>query len=1818
MSNLSLAILGTYTATLDGQPLPKFPTVRAQALLIYLLVEKALNPAAQRREALMELLWPGMPPQSGRKNLRQTIYYLRQTLGDGEGHTPFLLADRYTVEINPDYPYTLDVADFSSLLAGPQDGWPTAIDLYRGDFLADFYLADSADYEAWILARREFFRRQVLDALEALTVQATRRQAYDEARSYAERQLEIDNFRERAYRQLMEILARSGYREEALAQYEACRQLLDEELGMAPARRTTEIYERIRAGDLGFDLPLAQDARGLDLKERIGEGAFGTVHRAIQLTVNREVAVKVIRQKYADDPAFIRRFEVEAQTIARLEHPHIVPLYDFWRDPEGAYLVMRYMRGGDLRTSLKGGPWEAGPALKMLQQLSAALSAAHRQGIVHRDIKPANILFDLEGGAYLSDFGIAKSLAGDEQLSATWGFMGTPEYTAPEQLKNEPISPQSDIYSLTMVLYETLTGERPFAEESIASLIHKHLHEPVPSLSASRPDLPPQIDQVIQRATAKNPADRFADALEMAEAFRNATLDADGSVAVTVPKVEVYNPYKGLRAFQEADAEEFFGREALIEQLIARLTPTPSHTHTSTRFLAVVGPSGSGKSSVVKAGLIPALRAGTIPGSENWFVAEMVPGVYPLEELEKALWPIAVDPPPSLVEPMRRDEQGLLRTIRRILPVTDGAELLLVIDQFEELFTLVDDERQRAHFVGSLLAAISNPHSPLRVIITLRADFFDRPLQIQPLGHWLKENTAVVLPMSAEELAGAIQKPARQLGIKMEEGLVASIVADVKDQPGALPLLQYALTELFDRRQDGLMTRQGYHEIGGVSGALGRRAEELYASLDAREQEAARQIFLRLVALGPGAEATRRRISRAELEEIMPATSTTQSSGREAVDGGQQAAAITQVIDTFGRFRLLTFDRDPLTREPTVEVTHEALLQEWPRLRGWLDENRNDIRLQRMLATAAAEWLAAGRDAGYLLHGTRLNQYETWLGDSSLALTRDELAYLEASLKARQQQEIEEEARHRRELETAQRLAETEKARAEEQSQAAQGLRRRALYLGVALAIAAILALAAIVAGGQANRNADLAAAEAQARATQQAIAEQNADVAQEEAAARATEQARAERSAAESHSLALASGAQAALADNETDQALALAVAANQIDNPPAFAQQMLYEAALAPGTIRRIDGEGLFRWKMDMHPGGRIVASAADDGSITLWDVETGAEIRRLEGVHSEPVGDVAFTPDGEALLSGGYDDLIVLWDIQTREVIRRMLNPSDNADPLAGDVNSLDITPDGRLVIAGSGGGVATLWDLKSGALVGKLAGHDPELQVQPAVFSPDGRLAATGSEDTTVILWDVADQSLLHRLEGHDDVVFALAFSPDGKMLASGSFDNNVILWDVASGEPLSVLEGHHDYVFDVAFNEDGTQLLSSSRDQSVIRWDVATGKPLQTYQGEAGRILSVDYIDEKRGISTASTGNLRIWALDDEMVQSNFRLTNDLLASLTQSEDGHLAAAGLNKEIRLVNLETGEVLGDFTISGEIPGDLPLSRGDVTALAFDQAAEHLLSGMDEGTIILWDVERGREMRRYEGHANRILDLAFSPDGQQFLSASDDKFMILWDVNSGDIIHRFNSPTDTINAGAFSPDGRTLAGGFGTFRYLIEGDFQDNNIHLWDAASGEEILQLTGHEGPVTALQFSADGRTLLSGSIDETVRLWDVASGEQIRRFDGHTGGVFDVAFSSDGKYAASGAADAMVIVWNVATGDRLRQLTGHEGLVHHVRFEQNGDRLWSAAEDGQLRLWNLSLDLEELLSWTQANRYLPEFTCNQRAQYRIEPLCENDK
>ena len=368
----------------------------------------------------------------------------------------------------------------------------------------------------------------------------------------------------------------------------------------------------------------------------------------------------------------------------------------------------------------------------------------------------------------------------------------------------------------------------------------------------------------------------------------------------------------------------------------------------------MVGPSGSGKSSAVKAGLLPAIRRGAVPLSGSWFTIEMTPATHPFEQLEEALLGVAVDPPPSLLEQLAGD-QGLQRAVNRVLP-HDGSQLLLLIDQFEELYTQVDPATAN-RFLANLVSAVTDEQSRIRVVATLRADFYDRPLQHRGLGELLRDGTEIVTPMTAHDLERAITCPAEPHGITFEPAVVAALVREVTDRPGALPLLQYTLTELFDHRRGDRVDYATYEELGGVSGTLVKRAEGLLASLGDEAHEVARQVFLRLVTFNEGGEDTRRRVLRSELEDL-------------DVD----RLVLRSVLDTFGRHRLLSFDRDPITRSPTVEISHEALLTEWTRLRDWIDGARHDVRVQRRLAEAMREWIAADRADAYLLEAVSSNR----------------------------------------------------------------------------------------------------------------------------------------------------------------------------------------------------------------------------------------------------------------------------------------------------------------------------------------------------------------------------------------------------------------------------------------------------------------------------------------------------------------------------------------------------------------------------------------------------------------------------------------------------------------------------------------------------------------------------------------------------------------------------------------------------------------------------------------------------------------------------
>jgi WD40 repeat protein/DNA-binding SARP family transcriptional activator len=1647
---------------IDGSEACSLGGPKQRTVLVHLLLRAN---RAVTQEQLIDEVWGDDPPPTARGSLQSYVSRLRSALGSErlEGH-----AGRYVLHAAPN---ELDTARFEALVAEARRRaasdpaaaaatYRTALGVWRGAALED--LADEPSLRPEVVRLEELRLAATEEWIAAELALGRHRELIADIESLAGRH----PFRERLWGQLMVALYRSGRQREALDAYRRVRETLGAELGIDPSPELRRLREQVVRQDPALDV-VGQPLRGYRLIERVGEGTFGTVHRAFQPEVGREVAVKIIRPGLANHPEFIRRFGAEAQLVARLEHPHIVPLYDYWREPDGAYLVMRYLRGGSLREALAHGALQPDRVVLLVEHVALALTSAHRQGVVHRDVKPANILYDEEGNAYLSDFGIAKELAAAE----LGGRGGTPSplaaYLSPEEVQGEAVTPRADIYSLGVVAFEALAGRHPFADTPPGSLIERHAREPLPSLRSLRPDLPRSIDDVIACATAKDPAERPGDAVALASALRDALVPLSGRTPARVAPVEVRNPYKGLRPFLEADAADFFGRERLVDELVSHVGEPDG----AARFLAVVGPSGSGKSSAVRAGLLPALRRGAVPGSDGWFVVEMHPGAHPFDELAASLTRIARTPLPGLVERLQQDGAGLLRAAD-ILPAP-GAQLLLIIDQFEEAFTLVDDEDQRARFLSAVATAATDPCSRVRVVVTLRADLYDRPLSHPGIAELMKGGTAAITPLTPRELERAIAGPAEAVGVAVEPALVAALVAEVADQPASLPLLQYALTELFEHRNGGRLTLEAHDKVGGVSGALARRAEDLYERLSSPGQEAARQLFLRLVTLGEeGSEDTRRRVPRAELSAL-----------------DVEPEAMDAAVDTFGARRLLSFDRDPVTRGPTVEVAHEALLREWARLRGWIEAARDDVRAHRRLAAAAREWAEAGRDASFLLSGDRLRRFETWMDNSSLALTDAERDYLGASVARRDAEREREEARAARE----------------------RALERRSLVrLRVVVAVLAALAL---VASGL----------------TALALDQR--------------QQARHEARAATARELAAAA---VASLDQDPERSILLASEAVDVTRRAdgvvlREAEEALHRAVKSSRLVRTVP-QGGFGLAVSSD-GARFVTggSTRGDGTATVWDANTGEALLVLRGPGGAP-GGVALSPD-DRLVATIHDDETRIWDAATGEQ-RRVLRGH------GADVTRPAFSPDGRWLAVGGEGGSVRIWDVASGTEEMTLAGHMAPVHsaafspdgsrlvaardmtariwdlatgevvitltghawgVTSAVFSPDGRRVATASVDAEARIWDAETGALLQTFAGPSSLE-AVAFSPDGTRLAAVGSDALARVWDVETGRELLTLAGPTGGgLLSVAFSPDGDHLLAGGRGDTRV-WDISVAGARDWLTVPSVELILAGVAFSPDGTTFAAPAEpagVTIW--DAETGDEVIKLTGpeQKLTTVAFSPDGAKLAAGsdLTGAPPVWDVRTGELL--FTLGHPFEA--------VRAVAFSPDGTRIVTGGWDGTARVWDATTGEPTDVLRANSS-VVAVAYSPDGGLLVTGEENGTVEVWDAATLERRRTLVGHTSAVLSLAFGPD-----------RMLVTAS-DDSTAKVWDLASGRERITFRGHRAGVTQIAVGPDGTQVATTSDDATTKLWDPATGRQLLTLVGHDNLVSGVDFSPDGRLLATASPD----------------------------------------------------------------------------------------
>jgi WD40 repeat protein/transcriptional regulator with XRE-family HTH domain len=1178
------------------------------------------------------------------------------------------------------------------------------------------------------------------------------------------------------------------------------------------------------------------------------------------------------------------------------------------------------------------------------------------------------------------------------------------------------------------------------------------------------------------------------------------------------------NPYKGLRAFQEADTADFFGREALVRRLLERL----GEESELSRFLALVGPSGGGKSSLARAGLVPALRQHGLPGGAQPVVMNISPGTHPLEELEAGLLRVAVNPPGSLMEQLRADERGLARAVKRVLPGDEKRELVLVIDQFEELFTLVADERVRADFIDSLFAAISDPRSRLRVIVTLRADFYDRPLAYLPSTELLNRRSELVGPLSSAEMYLAITGPAQRVGLEMESGLISTIMQDIAEQPGSLPLLQYALTELYERREGHILTIHAYRASGGVFGSLARRAESVYAGLTEQEQIAAQQLFLRLVTPREGGEDTRRRVLRSELASVV-----------------RDEAALERVLELFGRYRMLTFDRDAVVQKPTVEVAHEALLRTWGRLRGWLDESREQLLMQRRLMSSAAEWHAAGSDSSFLASGTRLTQFAGLVAEAELGaprplvLTADEQAYLAASLQEQQQQQAMEQARQRRELALQRRAS----------------MRLRYLVAGMAV----FLLVAVTLAGWALNRS----------EAAQ--VGEQIAN----------TNLARAEslRLAAEANNLLLAH------ADINLIGLLSIHSLRNQYSPQGDAALSGVAVLGVPP---REFTGHTAGLQAVRFSPNGKYLATGSDDKTVRLWDTATGQQLRVFSG-HTDGVQSLTFTADGKYIFTTSRDKSARQWDTSTGQEVRHFSGHTDN-------VTNAVLSPDGKYLLTSSDDGTARLWDMITGETVRIFTNSDGSLS--GLAISPDGKYVLAGGAGNTPRLWDLASGKEVRTFVGHTGYVNTLAFSPDGKQMVSGSEDHSVRVWDVATGRPLGLFSGHKDVVRDVAFSPDGKYVLSGSQDETAQLWDVATQQTIHVFYS-TGWVINVAFSPDGKYVATASgEKSASLWSMQSTPGEIQLVGHTSAVGQAVFSADGSkLLTASEDDTARLWSAVSGQELVGY--GGHSAG--------LRGASFSPDGKQVVTAGRDGTVVTWDATTGKQLLQFVGHTDLVHRAAFSPDSRYIVTTSYDGTARTWDAQTGKSVVTYrNQGPDHVNRVVFSLDGKTVAtsGDDGTARIwdpltgreirvftehagIVAGvafspdgknlatAHADGSVRLWDVASGQELRRLAGHPGGVWGVAFSPDGKYVLSSGADQTARLWDGQTGEEVRRFSGHTGAVRSVAFSPDGQYILTASDDHTARLWHTDYHDTIayvcsllsRDLTPDERAEYGILDQQ---------------------------------------------------------
>lgn len=1087
------------------------------------------------------------------------------------------------------------------------------------------------------------------------------------------------------------------------------------------------------------------------------------------------------------------------------------------------------------------------------------------------------------------------------------------------------------------------------------------------------------------------------------------------------------SPYQGLAAYGVEDSSLFFGRQRVVAQLVSSCGDN--------RFVALFGVSGSGKSSILRAGLIPALS------NDRPQCADHEDDI-PL--LESSCFV------PALITPGSRPMESLRLALDRVPP---GREVLLVVDQFEELFTLCTDREERTQFVATLAEHARQPTARTRVVIGVRADFYPQCIELRELAPLLAGASVPVETLSEDELREVITKPARRVGLSVERALVTKIIAEATGQPGALPLVSHALLETWRQRRGTVLTAAGYEAAGGVSGAISQTAEAWYQSLTVEQQNSVREIMVRLVTLGEeGVKDTRRRVDRAELD--FPSSD--------------------EILHELADARLAVLG------QTTVEIAHETLIEAWPRLRRWLAADREVLRRGRQLTEDSRIWSAHGRDPDTLYRGARL---EAWDEQPTEQLNSLEKEFLTAS---RERQARDSRSRRRRTrlalaalavgvtvMSLIAVLALREAARANDERERAlshQLVANARDQLQVDQELALLLARAAYDTKPTAEAAAVLRQAVIDSRMRARVVSGQ--------------QQVFGVTYSPDGRRVA-SSGADGTVrvwtmrgSDTFAGRPRVLRGHTGYVWSPVFSADGRYLAACGVDGLVTVWDlitdmppivlrGHGGVVSAVAFSPNGRLVAGAGDDGTVRVWDRTSG----NSQPVRALPLGGgsaqaVAFSPDGVHLAAAG-DGPVIIWNLATTAP-PAVLSGHENT------VESIAYSSDGRLLASASADQTVRLWSLTESEPPLVLRADDGT--VETLAFSPDGRRIASGhSGSDTIRVWnttkgDGEDPVLLH---GHDGPVWSVAFSPDGRRLLSGSGDGTLRLWDPSYPGNPRVLDGHRGAAWSVAVSADGSTIASGGEDHAVRVWRTRTLQDPLVLTGHGDEVLSVALSRDGRRVASASRDRtIRVWDTSSGALIAVLEGNTKTIWSVAFSPDGRrVASGGADEAVRIWDID----------GGGAPIVLEGHEASIRGVAFSPDGRHVASTSQDTTVRVWNADGHGNPLVLRGSPGLVWTVTFSPDGRTIATGGDDGNIRIWNTNGREqprILRGHQGPVWSV---AFRRDGRQIVSAG-----------HDSSERIWDTTTGEELVSLHGHGAFVEEAKFGPD-QTLVTAHGDGTIRL-----------------------------------------------------------------------------------------------------------------------------